>query len=351
MSRIFFVSPVAFAALHQRHQSLAVELARREHQTVFADPLKSGGYSCKCSVASACLKIAQLQVPFKGVSCPGLQMFAARFAMQLAKEKLLISPADTVLWLGEPSLAWLTRLKWKSIIYDRCDLHGSFPGQNRRAWQKYENMLFTRADLITCSHQYLQETLPERARNQSLLVGNASANIFFAQNRRASAGNGKLKLVSAGAHHEWVDTDWLKMLSSQPGTELHLAGTGRGKGYEDLRRQPGVVDHGRLTQTELASLLKDCDIGLVPFCDIELIRGVDPVKVYEYAASGLTVWAPPLAALRSNPLISRFIATRDELAEAIVDRAKPKTAPAPRIARWSERLQTVLDRLDALRSD
>jgi len=351
VSQILFVSPAAFAALHQRHQSFASELAKLGHQVTFLDPVKTGGYSCKIRAVGDNLKIAQLRVPFKSVSHPAIQMLTARFALMLLKEKLKITPAGTILWISEPSLAWLARHRWQTIIYDRCDLHGSFPGQHKEAWQRYEELLFARASLISCSHSYLQNTLPENARQKSVLAGNASADVFFGNSRRQITDNDRLKLVSAGAHHEWVDTGWLQMLGAHDGLELHLAGTGRGKGYEKLKQQPGVVDHGRLNQSELAKLLKSCDIGLVPFCDIELIRGVDPIKVYEYAASGLQVWAPAVAALRDNALINRFIVTPDDIEKAISDKAGQTQCERPAIARWSERLQTILDRLDDLQSD
>ncbi|KAF1079335.1 MAG: hypothetical protein GQF41_4339 [Candidatus Rifleibacterium amylolyticum] len=351
MSQILFVSPAAFDALHQRHQSLAIELTKRDQSVIFLDPVRTGGYRRKTRKVADNLEVVQLQVPFKSVSHPAIQKLTVRFAMLLLREKCKIIPASTILWISEPSLAWLTRHRWQTIIYDRCDLHGSFPGQRKEAWQKYEKLLFARAGLISCSHPHLQNTLPESARNKSVLAGNASADLFFGKIRDTAVGDGRLKLVSAGAHHEWVDTSWLKMLATHAGVELHLAGTGRGKGYEDLKQQPGIIDHGRLNQSELARLLKTCDIGLVPFCDIELIRGVDPVKVYEYAASGLEVWAPPVASLRTNTLINRFIATPDDLDLAIADSATQKRQPAPAVARWSERLQTILDRLDDLQSD
>ena len=351
MTRTLFISPAAYEALHQRHQSLAGELARRGRQVIFVNPLKTGGYSCKTRTVAENLEIVHLRVPFKSVSFPALQMLAVRFALMLLRTRLRIVPATTMLWISEPSLAWLTRQRWQTIIYDRCDLHGSFPGQTRRAWQQYEDMLFRRADLISCSHPYLQTTLPESAGRKAVLAGNASAEVFFAQKRRMNTGNRPLKLVSAGAHHEWVDFGWLKMLCSHAEIELNLAGTGRGREYEELRRTPGVIDHGKLSQLELADLLRNCDAGLVPFKDIELIRGVDPVKVYEYAASGLEVWAPTVDALRANSLISRFIANADDISSAIAEAAAHKPRPAPAVAQWSERLQTILDRLDDLQSD
>lgn len=351
MNSVLFVSPVVFSALHQRHQSLANELAGRGWQVCFVDPLKTGGFSCTISRASENLRIARLRVPFKGNACPAIQAIAVKLSMLLLKASMALPGKNSLLWIAEPSLARLSCYNWPAIIYDRCDLHGSFPGQNRRVWQRYEDQLFDKATLISCSHQYLQQSLPENVLCKSVLAGNACGDIFFAEHKHGRPIGHRLRLVSAGAHHEWVDSKWLANLCNHDDIELHLAGIGRGSDYRELCRHPRVTHHGELGRTELADLLKTCDIGLVAFKEIELIKGVDPVKVYEYAASGLEVWAPPVAGLRDNPLISRFIGGGRELAQAVdAFRSRPVRSSG-NIARWSDRLQTILDRLTVLQSD
>ncbi|EKD83558.1 MAG: hypothetical protein ACD_39C00596G0001, partial [uncultured bacterium] len=212
MNRVLFISPVAFSGLQQRHQSLAAEMAKGGWQVSFVDPLKTGGFSCSVNKTAQNLAIIGLQVPFKGTAWPAIQKICAKFAMLLLRSKLASSDRATLLWISEPSLAWLSQYGWQTIIYDRCDLHGEFPGQNKWAWQKYENLLFEKATLISCSHEYLQQSLPENARSKSVLAGNACADIFFAQRQSRQAKGSMLKLVSSGAHHEWVDSQWLAML-------------------------------------------------------------------------------------------------------------------------------------------
>ena len=351
MNRVLFVSPVAFSGLQQRHQSLAAEMAKLGWLVSFVDPVTTGGFSCRTLSTEQNIEVLKLKVPCKGVEWPAIQTICSKFALLLLRAKLGAAWHDTLLWIGEPSLAYLAAHKWPAIVYDRCDLHGSFPGQNRRAWQKYEETLFRRSTLISCSHVYLQQSLPEHARQKSVLAGNACADIFFGENQRKNSVDRRLKLVSAGAHHEWADAKWLAMLCEHNRVELHLAGTGRGADYENLRRNPRVIDHGRLNRCDLAGLLKTCDVGLIAFKDIELIRGVDPVKAYEYAASGLEIWAPPVDALRSNSLVSRYISNTAGLDQAIKGFATLPLPPAGAIARWSDRLQTILDRLTVLQSD
>ncbi len=351
MRKVLFIAPVAFAGLHQRHQSLAVELAKSGWQVTYVDPLKTGGFSCKVAKVNDHLNVIELRVPFKGASHPYLQRFSSRFAMLLLRMKLKIVPDSALLWVGEPSLAWLSRHKWQAVIYDRCDLHGAFPGQKRQVWQDYEEILFATATLVSCSHEYLQQGLAADILKKSVLAGNASDDIFFAQRQPQRISKQKIRLVSSGAHYEWVDSRWLSMLCDHADIELHLAGSGRGRDYENLRQRVEVIDHGRLNRPDLAELLKSCDVGLVAFKDLELIKGVDPVKVYEYTASGLETWATDVKNLHKNPLVTRFISNRHELDKAVAA-IKLRAIPlAGQAARWNTRLQTILDRLTYLQSD
>lgn len=349
MNQILFISPVPFAGLQQRHQALARELAARNYRVFYVDPIKTGGFSFISRNATSNLEILELRIPFKKMGFPALQRLAARFALLLIENNLQLAARSTLLWVAEPSMAWLCQRSWSIIVYDRCDLHGSFPGQNPQTWQNYEKRLFTSADLIVCSHPFLQKTLPHEIQSKSMLAGNACAEIFFSSARRQHHSNPPFKLVSSGAHYEWVDCSWLSMISSHPDIELHLAGSGRGNDYQKLRQLPQVIDHGQLDQAALAALLAKCDVGLVPFKNLDLIKGVDPVKVYEYAASGLEVWAPPLDSLRKNGLISRVVANRHDLEQALKRIAVTKNNQP--VARWTERLQTILDRLTILTSD
>ena len=202
------------------------------------------------------------------------------------------------------------------------------------------------ADLITVSHPYLAEHLKSNFNNKIVLMPNAtSLSIGLITECVKNTKNKKLsvvKAVSSGAHFEWVDTDWLLMLSKIPGFELHIAGTGRGKGFEELIKQKSVVYHGKLSQQELAKLLAECHVGLLPFKDIELIKGVDPIKIYDYAALGLDIWSPKLNSLSDNKLISDFIGNSAAAEKAVQNLlVKPSGAElnTNAVVTWRQRLK------------
>ena len=347
MKNIIFISPVDFNGLKQRHHGLAIEFAKKGFNIFFVNPIKSNGLSCRVTNSEAELKIVDIKVPFKAVSYPLVQCFAVKIAYRLLKKKLRIDLKDSILWLAEPSLADLVKYDWKKIIYDCCDLHGLFPKQKLKVWRYYESLIAEKANLITFSHEYIKERFCSY-RGQSLILPNAT--FFESYSRNKFPIIDKVKLLSSGAHYEWVDIDWLQMLSNLDNVELHIAGKGRGKAFEELIKSKNVVFHGELNSDNLLKLMKECHVGLVPFKDIELIKGVDPIKVYDYAALGLDIWAPDLKQLYSNKYINCFIKNCESAKTEIESLLSPLQLNKKivvvddlyNIHRWSERIEVVL---------
>lgn len=356
LSTVVFVAPVVFSRLQQRHQAFARELAALGFRVFFVEPFTSPGWSVAVENAADRLTVLRLRVPFKASSVPALQKIVCRLAAKMLKKQIECRFSQAILWLAEPSMAAFTEFSWARILYDRCDLHGSFPGQKNSVWRRYEAAIEEKADLISVSHPFLAEAIVSR-RDKVILSPNACSEDFLAQ-RRAVADNSRfllekngnsgpspVRLVSSGAHYEWVDCEWLKMLACLDDVELHIAGTGRGKTFSDLLQLPTVKNHGHLNHNDLLQLLVECHIGLIPFCDLPLIKGVDPIKAYEYAACGLEVWAPDLAALHGNRIIGRFVATKAAATIALKEyRFAPQSFAGP-IPIWKERLIPILARL------
>ena len=344
MKKILFVSPVRFDALKQRHQGLALELSKYGYFVYFLNPVTSNGFQSveKTDKLTSNIKIIDIKIPFKAVSYPIIQNFAISLTFKLLKKKLHIDPENCILWLAEPSCAKLVDYNWKKIIYDCCDLHGFFPNQKKRVWQEYEEKITNNASLITFSHPYIKEHFNKEIQKKSLLIPNAT---FFKMenNQKSFTNEEKIKFLSSGAHYEWVDIDWLKMIAALDNVELHIAGKGRGKAFNQLISLKNVKFHGELNKDQLFKLMKECQIGLIPFKDIELIKGVDPIKAYDYAAAGLEIWAPDVKAFYSNKYINSFIKDVDSANEALKNLIDNKKEHCLfEIPTWEERIKEIL---------
>lgn len=312
---ILFISPVRYDDLHQRHQSLAEQMVKRGHHVIYVDPFYANGARLFIKNQFG-LSVVSGLIPFKSSSYPDMQKVSVRLALFLLIKKLHLVKKNTVLWLADPAYAELTNFKWAKIIYDCCDLHGAFPGQKKEIWEAYENQIAERADKLVVSHPYLREHLGDKFKEKCVLLPNATS-MRAIERQFKTFYFPKYKLLSSGAHYGWIDIDWLKMLAKHKRIELNIAGPGRGKAFEELIGMENVVYHGILNQEQLFELTHKCDVGLIPFKNIDLIKAVDPIKAYDYAACELRIWAPDIPALYSNKYITSFIKDSEDIEKAI----------------------------------
>lgn len=379
---VLFVAPVAWDGLRQRHQALAEGLAGAGYPVAYLNPLLAGGLGLAVTPVGASggnddLVVLDLRVPFRAAGWPGLQRIAARLAARLLGRAGHLTPRHLV-WIADPAMACLVCHPYRGadrhhagrpspvpprmaarhagfasgtgfVVYDRCDRHGAFPGQRPEPWQAYERMLLARAGLVLAT---TEDLLPAAAATSArlLLVPNAAAPDLLREPVPPRPPPPPLRVVSAGAHYEWVDVDWLTRLAGLPGVELHLAGPGRGEAFAELGRRPGVTDHGVLDRARLRSLLDRCHVGVVPFRDLALTRSVDPVKAWEFAARDLQVWGTALPSLRRHPCLDRCLAPAalgpDLVADTIRGWETRRRPPPP--PTWNDRLAAILPHLEDL---
>jgi len=84
----------------------------------------------------------------------------------------------------------------------------------------------------------------------------------------------------------------------------------------ELQAAPNTVFLGRRDRREIAWLLSQCDVGIIPYLADDFNRNCSPLKVYEYSALGLPTIATPLPALQA---LHQHVSLADptQLAEAL----------------------------------
>ncbi len=352
--RILFLSPVPFSGLRQRHQALALGLSSMGAKVTFLNPLQSGGFGIdEVRRRDNPLELT-VRVPFKASRHPALQRIACRIARGIIVRAGFWNPAPSLFWIGDPSLAWVIPAIGNApggsqprpegfIVYDRCDLHGSFPGQRCEAWKRHEEAVFAKSGAVFCSSRELMQGITLPRGGGPHLLPNAANREWVERGRVPGVlppPGPPFRVISAGAHFEWTDFAWLEWLASNPEIRLTLAGPGRGAGYERLRSNPRVRATGTVSHGSLLEMISKSHIGVIPFLDLPLTRAVDPIKVYEYASMRIPVWSSPVPGPADHPLVTRvlrFGENLSELARSDILYGRWETVPS-----WDDRVDEAL---------
>jgi glycosyltransferase involved in cell wall biosynthesis len=116
-----------------------------------------------------------------------------------------------------------------------------------------------------------------------------------------------------GALAEWVDFDLLASVARRrPDWDLVLVGPGRVPA--GLASLPNVRLLGPRPYAEAPRYLAAMDVALIPFRVDPVTRAADPIKVYEYLASGVPVVATALPALERLRDVVRLSRSPDDMA-------------------------------------
>ena len=190
------------------------------------------------------------------------------------------------------------RFGWP-IIYDCMDEHSGFE-TNTEAMVSAEGSLIDSADLVVVSSLPLQKKLVSR--RPVHLLRNACDYKHF--NKLPSREQGPLTDLKSpiigyyGAIAEWFDLKTLeRALSARPEWTFVLIGHVSDPRINELSSYPNLKLLGEKPYNELPYYLSGFDVCVIPFQQTPLTEATNPVKVYEYLASGKPVVARRLPEL------------------------------------------------------
>ena len=154
--------------------------------------------------------------------------------------------------------------------------------------QLKEKQLCRRADAIICSSEFLKSLLAENfsfCKDKITVIRNAASDDFLQNSGKKDIP--PTDLLYAGT----IDTyfDWQSVISyarQHPERKIRLAGPVKTL-PENLPEN--IELYGKVPHSEIPALLQSASLLLIPFILNELTEAVDPVKMYEYLASGKPV--------------------------------------------------------------
>ena len=205
-----------------------------------------------------------------------------------------------VIWLSNPVDFRFARFftSNKKIIYDCMDDQIELVDGNTRKKliAKWEARLYKRSDLVLASASFLKNVLVNRYGYKDIEVVNNALKDDFGNNTTTSRNEielipkDEISITYIGTIASWMDWSLVeKVIRDIPGTVFHFFGPIDQK-PENLSEK--IIFHGSLQHDMVPYAMKESKILIMPFVVNDLIKSVNPVKLYEYIFSGRPCIAP-----------------------------------------------------------
>jgi glycosyltransferase involved in cell wall biosynthesis len=342
-----FFSDIPWTALYQRPQHLAVRFAARQ-TLLWVEPAVLG-HPPRRRLVSIREGISGLVLPYFPYNARNfLLRAAARATGALAPAQAILdrvqvsmlagAMGDMALPAGE-TVAYLQNFqafrairscRVGRILYDCIDNpfgFARFPRPVHTLWRE----TLDAADALIATSPTLADLLQRTSGRQAHVVSNGVEYARFAspvERPRDLPDDGVPIAGYVGSVYPWIDFALLEHLCrALPNVRVVIVGTEHPEvrpKLSALSRYPNFLFLGHRPYQTVPSYLQHFNAGLIPFLRNQLTAGVNPVKLYEYAAAGLTPvatdFSPDLALF--SPLAS-ICPTAEEFIAAVHSALSP----------------------------
>lgn len=200
-----------------------------------------------------------------------------------------------IVWLGSSLFEKYIPKDYSGIVvFDYMDDCISMQDDPRmkKAYETSQERLAQRANMICASSNYLIHLLPDYAKEKTILVRNAfRGEVCIPPEKnetgnKSGDGNAVTRIGYVGTIASWMDTELLLKCRKQfPNTEFHFWGPVDGEKVND----EGFIYHGVVDHNEIPNVVSSMDALMMPFVVNDIVKAVDPVKLYEYISYGKTI--------------------------------------------------------------
>jgi teichuronic acid biosynthesis glycosyltransferase TuaH len=289
--RILYVMHVDWHWIKQRPQFLAEELSRY-FDVLVAHPIQNRRSRLVASKTDVC-RVPIPQLPF------GRFKFIAtlnELIRSLVFRLLAVLRRPEVVWLAHPSIVSipsLNKLGKALVVYDCMDDAAEFMAEPtlRATMSMRERELLKRVDIVFVSSQNLREKILGRGFGPCglELVRNAFGGRELDFCPIVKPPGDKFRILYFGTISNWIHFDVvLRCLESHAELEFHFVGPLE----VTVPAHSRLVFHGPVEHSRLVALTEPYDCFIMPFETNELIKAVDPVKLYEYINLGKNILCP-----------------------------------------------------------
>lgn len=234
-----------------------------------------------------------------------LGIYAQKFNLYILKKivsKTVQKNKSEIIWLTHPDQIKLIPSFFKGeIVYDCMDNYANFSQDVnvRELVNSNEKKLVDRADIIFTSSIGLKNKIENLTNKNVHLIYNAvNFDLFNTATSKFSdekiINKSKKMIGYFGGIGSWFDEQLVISLANKfPNVKIKLIGP---VSNEKIKEATLIYNNieltGPVTYDELPNHLKEFDICVMPFKINDLVKDVNPVKIYEYLSAGKIVVAP-----------------------------------------------------------
>lgn len=251
-------------------------------------------------------------------------------------------------WLSHPSqIEHLPSTYGGTVVYDCMDDHISMASNaNKEILSIQEKRLLDRADIVFVSSVYLKEKINCQ---KAVLVRNGykQGSLFPVESAKLVSTH---TIAYFGTVSQWFDFDAIDaVVRNFDHIRFRLIGPAEIEKRIERVEYAGPVKHSKLFDS-----VSDCSCLIMPFKVNEIIKAVDPVKLYEYIAFGKCVISVRYPEIERFSDYVYFYETQDELMNLVADLSRagfpPKYTESSRLSfleenTWEQRIATVTETL------
>ncbi|WP_243385644.1 glycosyltransferase [Bacillus kexueae] len=246
------------------------------------------------------------------------------------------------IWCSWPQKAdFIKQLEVNWVVFDYID--------DFKQWYQYEKRMVEISHLLTCTSEALHKRLKRLYPNKTVeLVRNAydpDLQLHGDINRKGKLNSSKRKIGYVGAWAPWIDLELIKKLLKED-VELFVIGPEFGLSTNRIK-STNIHFLGRKKHSELKEYMSECDMFIIPFKINALTVATNPVKAYEYLATGKPVVSTDLPECRMmSPLID-VAKSHEEFINVVCNRPLVDGSNGERISfalnnTWENRLNQII---------
>jgi glycosyltransferase involved in cell wall biosynthesis len=230
--------------------------------------------------------------------------------------------ARLVLYAFLPNAADLVScIPFDKVIYDCMDDYASFTGLiDPKVVRQMERELIIRSDVCFATANQLLEERKEWNENFHLVPNGVEYERFSVKPKEPAEDIRQIDgpvVGFIGTLSDWVD---IELMAKVAGKMKHVSFVWVGPSHtnvDSLRSQKNVHLLGPKPYEDLPAYIHHFDVCVIPFKINQLTVNVNPVKMYEYFATGRPVVSAPLPEVKKYEGIVEIAETKEEWVDAI----------------------------------